>query len=108
VVDELSTIIADAFNNHEPRDGSDDSDNLTMPPHICDQDVEIHHHLYLKRDGVLEAPFNNMANTHGRLNSERVCNFSKPLTYFTSIFPIVHWKLISRETSDNAKERLAM
>jgi hypothetical protein len=79
-----------------------------VPPHLCDQDVENHHGLYWKHDGVLEASFNKMADTRGRLKPEKVHNFVKPLTYFMSMAPLVYWKSISRETNDNAKERLAM
>jgi hypothetical protein len=73
------------------------------PPHLRDQDVENHHGVYWKRDGLLEAPVNKMANTRGRLKPEMVRNFAKPLTSFMSIFPLVYWKIISRETNENAK-----
>jgi hypothetical protein len=108
VGDDMWTKIADAYDNHEPRDGSDDSDDFHVPPHLRDQDVENHHGLHWKRDGVLEHPVNNMANMWGRLKSEKVHNFAKPLIYFMLIFPLVYWKIISRETNENSKEQLAM
>jgi hypothetical protein len=108
VGDDLWTTRADAFENREPRDVRDDSGDLHVVPHLRDQDVENHHGVYWKRDGVLAAPVKKMAGTQGRLKSEKVCSFAKPITSFMLIFPLVYWKIISRETNDNAKERLDM
>jgi hypothetical protein len=68
------------------------------PPHLPDQDVENFRGLYWKHDGVLEAPVSKMTDPHGRHIPEKVCNFAKP------VFPLVYWKIISRETNNKAQE----
>jgi hypothetical protein len=78
------------------------------PPHLRDQHFENHHALYWKYDRVFEASVNKMDDTRGRLKPEKVRNFANPLISFMSIFTLVYWKIISRETNDNAKYRLAM
>jgi hypothetical protein len=64
--------------------------------------------LYWKRDGVLKAPANKMAEASGRLTPEKVHNFDKHITYFMLVFPLVYWKIICRETNVNSQDRLAM
>jgi hypothetical protein len=84
-MDHMWTTRADAFDNGESRDGSDDSDDLHVPPHLHDRDVENHHGVYWKHDGVLEASVNKMTDTSGRLKPEEVRKFYKHVTSFICI-----------------------
>jgi hypothetical protein len=92
VEDYLWTTQSGVTNNREPRDISDNSDDLPVAPHLHDQDVENLHGLYWKRDGELEAPVNKIADTRGRLKPEKVCNFGKHHTSFMYVFPLVYCK----------------
>jgi hypothetical protein len=47
-----------------------------------------------------------MTKTIGRLKPEFVKNFGTPLDLIMSIFPFIYWKIISRETNDNANMKL--
>jgi hypothetical protein len=73
---------------------------------LSDGEVESHHVLYWKRDGVLEEPQRKMPKTSGRLKPEFVKNFGTPLDSIISIFPLIYWKIISRETNDNTHVNL--
>jgi hypothetical protein len=73
---------------------------------LADSEVESRHGLYWKRDGVLEEPPCKMQKTIWWLKPEFVKNFSTPLDSIMSIFPLIYWKTISRETNDNAHIKL--
>jgi hypothetical protein len=73
---------------------------------LADGEVESHHGLYWKRDGVLEEPRRKMPKTIGRLKPEFVNNFGTPLDSIMSIFPLIYWKIISHEMNEDAHMKL--
>jgi hypothetical protein len=78
----------------------------SVEENLADGEVEYHHGLYWKRDGVLEEPQRKMLKTSGWLKPEFVKNFSTPLDLIMSIFPLIYWNIISRETNDNTHMKL--
>jgi hypothetical protein len=84
----------------------DDDDVSYVEHNLPDGEVEYHHGLYWKRDGVLEELQRKMPKTSGRLKLEFVKNFGTPLDSIMSICPSVYWKIISRHTNDNAHVKL--
>jgi hypothetical protein len=80
----------------------EEDDVAYVEQNLADGEVESHHGLYWKHDGVLEKPHRKMPRTIGRLKPEFVKNFGTPLDSIMSIFPLIYWKIISRETNDNA------
>jgi hypothetical protein len=47
-----------------------------------------------------------MPKKNGRLKAEFMKNFGTPLDSIMSIFPLIYWKIISREMNDNAHMKL--
>jgi hypothetical protein len=84
----------------------EEEDVAYVDHNLADGEVESHHGLYWKRAGVLEEPQRKMLKTIGRLKPEFVKKFCTPLDLIMSIFPLIKWKIISRETNDNAHMKL--
>jgi hypothetical protein len=57
----------------------DDNDVAYVEQNLADVEVESHHGLYWKHDGVIEEPQCKMPKTSGRLKPEFVKNFGTPL-----------------------------
>jgi hypothetical protein len=84
----------------------DDDDVAYVEHNLADGEVESHHCLYWKCDGVLEEPQRKMPKMSGRLKPGFEKNFGTPLDSIMSIFPLIYWKIIYRETNDNAHVKL--
>jgi hypothetical protein len=84
----------------------EEDDVAYVEQNFADGEVESHHGLYWKRDGVLEQPQRKMPKTIGKLKPQFVKNFGNPIDSIMSIFPLIYWKIISRETNDNAPMKL--
>jgi hypothetical protein len=87
-----------------PKDADDDF--AYVEHNLADSEVEYHHGLYWRRDGILKEPLHNMQKTCGRLNPEYVKNFGTPLASIMSICPLIYWNIISCESNDNALIKL--
>jgi hypothetical protein len=84
----------------------EDSDIAIPPSGLANEIVKNHHGVYWQRYGVLEEPQNKMPFSPGRLKPEYVKNFATPLDSIMSIFPLIYWKIIARESNDNAQTKL--
>jgi hypothetical protein len=87
-------------------DNEEDSDIAVPLSGLANENVKTPNGLYWQRDGVLEEPQNKMSFLRGRLKPEYVKNFATPLVSIMSIFPLIYWKIIARESNDNAQTKL--
>jgi hypothetical protein len=87
------------FNNEE------DSDIAVLPSGLENEKVETHHGFYWQCDDVLEEPQDKITSSRRRLKPEYVKNFETPLDSIMSIFPLIYWKIIARESKENAQTK---
>jgi hypothetical protein len=80
----------------------DDNDVAYVEHNLDDGDVESHHELYWKRDGLLEQPLNKMLKMCDPLKPEYVKNFGTPLDSIMSVFPWIYWKILYHDSNSNA------
>jgi hypothetical protein len=105
--DEPLTHRARTDDDEDPVIDNEEYIDISVPPSgLANEKVDIHNGLYWQRDGVLEEPQIKMPFSRGRLKPKYVKNSATPLDSIMSIFPLIYWKVIARESNDNAQMKL--